>query len=194
MIDANYFHNLPPGQSIFYVAQQLNVPCVNIFVSAVVKDLKNNLPAMDKPEIYNLANEACNTQNPDIVWQIFKVETNFRVHIVNLGGKKTLVGRAAKNYVENDLKKDDNADIGSLQINWRANGSRFNYEPEQYFNGSFSVRFISAHLLKDLVISCKTDWINCYHSHNPKRGGNYREKIEKSGNDLKKILYNFLKI
>lgn len=193
-IDVNYFYNLPPGRSIPFTAQYLNVPCDTIFVSAIIKDLKKELPKIDRNEIYNLAAEACKTHNPDIIWQIFKVETNFRVHIVNIGGEKTLVGQSAKNYLEKGLKIDDNVDIGPLQINWRANGAHHVFDPQQYFKGSFSVRFISAHLLKDLVVSCKSEWINCYHSRNKIYGSNYRQKIDRSGNDLKKILYDFLNV
>lgn len=193
-IDVNYFYNLPQGQSILFTAQSLGVPCETIFVSAIIKDLKKNLPTMDRDEIYALATEACKTQNPDIIWQIFKVETNFRVHIVNIGGEKILVGQSAKNYLEKGLQINENIDIGPLQINWRANGAHHVFDPQQYFKGSFSVRFISAYLLKDLVASCKSEWINCYHSRNKIYGDSYRIKIERSGYVLKKILYDFLNV
>lgn len=193
--DIHYFHeNIPQNLTIPSVAKKLGISCPQIFVSAIVKDIDKPFREMDKNEIYSLAQAACRTQNPDIIWQIFRVETHFRVYIININGQKTLTGQDAKKFLENGIKNDEKIDIGPLQINWRANGSHYSYKPSEYFKGDFSVEFIAKNLLKNFVRSCKTDWVNCYHSYNETRGKLYRSKIENAGNKLREILLSFLRL
>lgn len=85
-----------------------------------------------------------------------------------------------------------NIDIGPLQINWRANGSKWKYKPTDYLDGEFSVYFLSNKILKNYVSTCGMNWINCYHSYDKDRGWGYRSKIYDSGVKLRKILKSFL--
>ncbi|WP_158998775.1 transglycosylase SLT domain-containing protein [Pigmentibacter ruber] len=187
-----YFSSVPEGQAFHYVAKKREIPCHVLFLAAAGKVTSNNLPADERLLMLNFAKAACKTQNPDILWQIAHVESAFKIRIVNIAGKKTLTGDQAKKYLMNGISKNSNIDIGPLQINWRANGSKFKFEPINFLNGDFSVNFLSNNILKNYVSTCGTKWINCYHSYDKSRGTQYREKIDLSGVKLRKILLTYL--
>lgn len=188
----DHFATVPEGQAFHYVAKMRDIPCHVLFLAAAGKATSNNLPADERVLMLNFAKAACNTQNPDILWQIAHVESSFKIRIINIGGKKTLIGEKAKEFLLNGISNDLNVDIGPLQINWRANGSKFKFEPISYLSGDFSVSFLANNILKNYVSSCGTKWINCYHSYNSERGQQYRQKIESSGIKLRKILLSYL--
>ena len=188
----DFLASVPVGQAIQYVAKERNIPCHTLFLAAAGKATSNKLPADERLLMLDFARSACQTKNPDILWQIAYVESAFRVRIVQIEGKSVLKGNQAEEYLKNGLAKNKNVDIGPLQINWRANGSKWNYDPVEFLSGSFSVNFLSNKILKNYVDSCGFNWINCYHSYDKDRGFGYRVKIDSSGVKLRKILESFL--
>lgn len=188
----DFLASVPEGQAFQYVEKERKIPCHVLFLAAAGKVTANKLPADERLLIMDFAKAACKTQNPDIIWQIAHVESSFKIRIVQIEGKTSLSGEAAEIFLKKGLAKDKNVDIGPLQINWRANGSKWEYSPEMYMNGIFSVNFLSNKILKNYVKQCGDDWINCYHSYNKNLGFKYREKIHVSGQKLRKILSGYL--
>jgi hypothetical protein len=188
----DFLASIPEGQAIQYVSKKRDIPCHVLFLAAAGKASSNKLPADERLLMLNFAKAACDTQNPDILWQIAHVESMFKIRIVNIEGKQVLTGNDAKKFLLKGLPKNKNVDIGPLQINWKANGSKWEYEPINYLNGEFSVDFLSNKILKTYVKTCGDKWINCYHSYNKDRGLGYRNKIELSGRKLRNILVTYL--
>ncbi|APJ02425.1 lytic transglycosylase domain-containing protein [Silvanigrella aquatica] len=188
----DYWVRVPEGQALLHVAKVRKIPCHELFLAAAGKAADHKLPADELILIMNFAKAACKTKNPDIIWQIALVESGFRMRIVHIEGKKVLTGLNAVSYLKKGLLKNKNVDIGPLQINWKANGSKFNHSPIDFLSGSFSVDFLSQNILKSYVRSCGMKWINCYHSYNQDRGWGYRKKIDSSGFKLKSILSTYL--
>ncbi len=188
----DFLASIPEGQAIQYVSKKRDIPCHVLFLAAAGKASSNKLPADERLLMMNFAKAACDTQNPDILWQITHVESMFKIRIVNIEGKQVLTGNDAKKFLLKGLPKNKNVDIGPLQINWKANGSKWEYEPIKYLNGEFSVDFLSNKILKTYVKTCGDKWINCYHSYNKDRGLGYRNKIELSGRKLRNILVTYL--
>lgn len=189
---SEYLSVAPEGQAFHYVAKKRDIPCHVLFLAAAGRATSNKLPADERLLMLNFAKAACKTKNPDILWQIALVESSFKIRIVNIAGKKTLIGEDAKKYLLNGVEKDSNIDIGPLQINWRANGSKYQFEPINFLNGDFSVHFLANNILQSYVSSCGSKWINCYHSYDKQRGYQYRQKIDSSGLKLRKILLSYL--
>ena len=188
----DFLASVPEGQALQYVSKERNIPCHVLFLAAAGKATSNKLPADERILIMNFAKAACQTKNPDILWQIAHVESSFKIKVIHIDGKTVKTGADAENYLKNGLPKNKNVDIGPLQINWRANGSKWGYEPIQYLSGAFSVDFLSNKILKTYVNSCGLKWINCYHSYNYDRGIGYRGKIVSSGLRLREILKSYL--
>lgn len=186
------FESIPQGHAIEYVSQQTGLPCSTIFLAAASKVTKKEFVQKDKINLFDFSKTACQTNNPDIIWQIAYVESAFQMRIIQIEGKKILTGDDAENYLKNGLVKSANVDIGPLQINWRENGSKWKFDPTDFLSGSFSVHFLSKNILKTYVNSCKNNWVSCYHSYNKNLGKEYEEKINSSGNVLRKILARFL--
>jgi hypothetical protein len=188
----DFLASVPEGQALQYVAKERNIPCHVLFLAAAGKATSNKLPADERLLMWDFAKAACQTKNPDILWQIAHVESSFKIRVIHIEGKTVMTGVEAEDYLKKGLTKNKNVDIGPLQINWRANGSKWGYEPIQYLSGSFSVDFLSNKILKTYVNSCGLKWINCYHSYDNDRGWGYRGKIDSSGIKLRRILSSYL--
>lgn len=184
--------SIPQGHLIEYAVQQTGLSCPTLFLAAASKTIQKEFVQKDKVNLSEFSKAACQTSNPDIIWQIAHVESNFQMRIVQIGGKKVLSGDDAERYLKQGLAKNANVDIGPLQINWRENGSKWGNEPLEFLSGYFSVHFLARKMLKVYVNSCQNDWVKCYHSYNKDLGKKYEEKINSSGNTLRKILSGFL--
>lgn len=121
--------------------------------------------------IDELAEAACRTNNPDIVWQIASVETGFNFEVVRFNSTATiLTGEGAKNYLEK-LKvnnKPINIDIGIMQVNWFYHRSYFDNDPLRILQPRNQVGFLVERMAPMLNRYCKKQWIGCY--HNPANG------------------------
>lgn len=192
VLSIDFLSSIPEGHAIQYVAKKRKIPCYELFLASAGRATSNKLPADERILMMDFAKAACQTKNPDILWQIAHVETAFKIRVIHIEGKTVLMGDNAEEYLKRGLPKNKNVDIGPLQINWRANGSKWGYNPIQYLSGSFSVNFLSNKILKNYVSSCGIKWINCYHSYDNDRGLGYRKKIDSSGLKLRIILSSFL--
>lgn len=187
------FSHVPPGQALVYAAQQTQIPCYTLFLAAAGSATQNKLPPSERLDVLEFAQAACRSKNPDILWQIALVESGFRMKVVQVGGKEALYGAKAVAFVEQGLAPHMNVDLGPLQINWKANGSKHPFEPKNYFEGPFAVDFVSRHLAEGYLRDCGPQrWIHCYHSYNPERGTAYGQKIWVAGVQLRGILTQYL--
>jgi hypothetical protein len=187
----SFLTNVPEGQALNFVSKKTNLPCYQLFLAAAGKATKNKLPSDERLLILDFAKAACSTKNPDIIWQISYVESGFKMRIINIEGRQVFTGENAKEYLLKGITNSSNIDIGPLQINWKNNGSKWESNPLNFFDGKFSVNFLSNKILKYFVNSCGIKWINCYHSYDKKRGSSYRVKIDAAGVKLKNILSSF---
>ncbi len=183
---------VPQGAAISYVSKQTGLSCEILFMTTASKIMSKSLNAVEKNSFYDFSKTACETENPDIIWQITQVESNFKQQIILIDGKKLMTDEDAVNYLKKGLSKNSNVDIGPLQINWRANGSRWRYQPENFLDGGFSVHFLADRILKTYVQTCQGRWVECYHSYKKNLGEDYSQKINKSGLLLRKLLAAFL--
>jgi hypothetical protein len=185
--------HVPPGRAFVYVAEQTKIPCHTLFLAAAGSATKNKMPANERLDILEFARAACRSKNPDVLWQIALVESSFRMKVVQIGGKEALYGEKAVAFVEQGLPAHMNVDLGPLQVNWRANGSKYSFHPKEYFKGQFAVDFVSDYLAVGYLRDCGPyRWIQCYHSYNPERGTAYGQKIWLAGLQLRGILTQYL--
>jgi len=115
---------------ILWGASALNEPCHNFFFDTALKSLnKKELSNYEYLSLSELSIAACETNNPDLIWQIAHTETRFRFAIVafndSKNGKRTILeGKKAIEYINSNIVpavnsniKPPNVDIGPLQIN-----------------------------------------------------------------------------
>lgn len=176
------------GHAILDTANYLNRPCYQIFIESVYQEnytsYRNNYS-----DLKNFAEAACQTSNPDIIWDIAKVESNFNFKILGVAGKSVL---KKKNDIENYLKEishNSNFDIGPMQINWKYHAEKSGYPISYFFDGKFSVYYVSTKIIGSLVSSCKTEWISCYHSAKSSEGYKYKKLIYNADQKLRKLLF-----
>lgn len=185
-------HQIPISQEIRYVSLKAKKTCEEVFLQAVY--LANNEKNFDKEEKQNLKSfsyTACKSKNPDIVWQIAYVESKFKMKVIGIPGQSSLYGDEAVHFLTK-IKNNQNVDIGPLQINWRAHGSHSGYPAHYFMNGTFSLQYISKFILRPIVNTCKSNWINCYNSHNYILGQQYRHRVETADLELRRVLGDIL--
>jgi len=175
------------GHAILDTAYYLNRPCHQIFVESVYHEnptsYRNNYA-----DLKNFAEAACQTSNPDIIWDIAKVESNFNFKILGVAGKSVLKNNyEIQNYLKG-ISQNSNFDIGPMQINWRYHAAKSGYPISYFFDGKFSVYYVSTKIIGNLVSSCKNAWISCYHSAKSGEGLKYKRLIYNADQKLRKRL------
>ena len=180
---------------ILYAASLLpsQVGCVDLFVDAAL--LANRKASEDKALLVSLAETACKTSNPDAIWQIAKVESGFRFRIVavNSGGKtsKVFQGDSAAAFLKSLAKNPNarpNADIGVLQMNWRAQGEQYGWDPIRMADPSEQVKHLVDNMMGDLS-RCGNLWIGCYHSYgNGTLAKGYAKRVAQAGKGMREYL------
>ena len=161
-------HSVPISEEIRFVSKETKKTCEDIFLQSVFLVRNNNsLDDEDRINLGSFAHTACNSKNPDIVWQIAYVESKFEMKVIGIPGHESLYGDKAVQYAKN-IKPNQNVDIGPLQINWRAHGSQSGYPPQYFMSGTFSLEYLSKFILGPIVKGCKANWIDCYNSGNMK--------------------------
>jgi hypothetical protein len=179
------------GHAILDTAFYFKKPCYEVFSMAVYQEnpvsYKQNYADLKK-----FSQAACQTSNPDIIWSIAKVESNFNFKIVGIEGKNILKTDSDINEYLKKAKKDSNFDLGPMQINWKYHASKSGYPARYFFDGSFSVYYVTQNILGGIVKSCKQNWVSCYHSFNSQEGNRYKTRIfnadQKLRIDLKKMI------
>lgn len=148
-----------------------NIPCEDVFVAAARKEIPAKRLQQETPFLRKLAVESCKTSNPDIVWQIAKVETNFNFTILRINhDARVHQGETAVNYLRL-LKKSGrrvNLDIGAMQLNWYWHRQWFNNDPIKMMDPAMQVRYLVTKLSPSLKKHCRNEWVGCY--HNPANG------------------------
>lgn len=185
-------HEIPISQEIRYVSFETKKTCEQIFLRAVysVKDEKN-FDKEDKQNLQSFSYTACQSKNPDIVWQIAYVESKFAMKVVGIPGQDSLYGNDAVKFLST-IKNNQNVDIGPLQINWKAHGSHSGYPAQYFMSGTLSLQYLSKFILGPIVKVCSENWVNCYNSGNRELGHKYRNKIDGADLELRRVLAEIL--
>lgn len=184
--------SLPQDNAISYTSHSSHLSCSLLFSTTASQATNQNFTKSEKNSFRPFARAACQTQNPDIIWEIAYVESKFKQHIVAVNGKEILMNKEAFHFLRHGITENSNVDIGPLQINWKANGTHWHYKPEKFMDGKFSVEFLSTKILNTYVTSCHNAWIQCYHSKNKKLGAEYLANIKNARKKLRMLLSKFL--
>jgi hypothetical protein len=186
-------HHIPISEEIRFVAKETNQSCEETFLDAVFLVSKNSsFDDDDKVNLGSFARTACQTKNPDIIWQIAYVESKFAMNVVGIPGSESLYGEKAVQFIKG-IGPHQNVDIGPMQINWRVHGSHSGYPAHYFLNGTFSLNYLSKFVLGPIVKGCKVNWIDCYNSWNSSIGSKYRVKVDQADLELRRILAEILK-
>lgn len=175
------------GHAILDTSYYLNMPCYEVFALAVFHENPTSY-RRNYSDLKNFAMAACQTSNPDIIWDIAKVESNFNFKIVGVAGKNVLRSDSDINKYLSSANKNSNFDLGPMQINWKYHVAQSGYPATYFFDGKFSVYYVSKNILGKIVMSCKKNWISCYHSAKSDEGNKYKNLIYNADVKLRKIL------
>ncbi|MBF0442959.1 MAG: hypothetical protein HQK54_13715 [Oligoflexales bacterium] len=153
-------------------AFQTGLPCSQVFKKLAYLAYPASQIEMEESYMDKLAESACNTQNPDVIWQIVSIETSFQFRIVRINGTaKVLKGQDAISYLTKLKQKHinaENVDIGVMQFNYYWHRDSFEKNPLKMLDPSEQVKYLVEDFQPSLEKMCKGDWIGCY--HNPKNG------------------------
>jgi hypothetical protein len=145
------------------------------------------LLAMDE-----FAVSACQTTNPDIIWQLAFQETTFRFNLVreNLGHNMANIyeGEAAPAFLKR-LKPLDltrNIDIGVMQFNWAWHHQGFAQNPLTVLSPKAQVDYFLKSFSGEIFDRCHGRWVGCYHSSNDNsRAAKYEQDVLEKGRVLR---------
>jgi hypothetical protein len=179
------------GHAVLDTANYVHLPCWEVFVNCVHQENKLSY-LQNYSALKSFALAACSTKNPDIIWSIAKVESNFNFKIIGVEGKRVIRNENEINEYLKNSNNNSNFDIGPMQINWKYHASKSGYPAKYFFDGSFSVYYVTKNIISVVVKSCKKNWVNCYHSYNSNEGNLYKVRIfnadKKLRMDLKKLI------
>lgn len=182
---------------IAFVAALTNQPCPQVFEDLTKDFMKPERYLSESLQLRDLAQEACRTTNPDIVWQIAKVETNFGFDILRFNKThKVLRGEQAVGYLEGlkETKKPVNIDIGVMQVNWYWHRPFFRTDPLVMAQPQMQVRYLVEEMAPFVKKFCRTNWIGCYHNPaNGPRAKRYNKWIAGARGSLRRAASKYLK-
>ena len=186
------------GSSIIIAtALTLGQPCEEVFQELAHKAFPSTRTSGDVVYMKKLALSACNTPNPDIIWQIVSTESAFSFRVVRINATaEVLRGDEAVAYLQKmrDQDRRANVDVGAMQFNWHFHGTTFGYEPEKMFDPGRQVEYLSNVFGPSLQSRCKQRWIGCYHNASDKdRAFSYEQKIMRSREVLERSSQQYLK-
>lgn len=183
---------------IALAAFQTKVPCENVFKKLAL-EARGDIVEDDYESAYldQLAEAACQTSNPDTIWQIAYTESTFRFRLLRDNRThKIYTGEEASKYLqtlEKNSRQQPNVDIGVMQINWYWHRRAFDHQPFKMMGPKAQVEYLVSSMGPRLVKGCKTRWLECY--HNPgdrKKGARYRKSLLKSRRLLEKETISYL--
>jgi hypothetical protein len=191
--------HVPDGFKIPAVAVLRHKTCADTFLDTMLairkkkttrntKSTNNKVTKLEQQLLQEFGQQACLTSNPDAYWMIGYVESGFQPLIIGFGNGAQVRGLPAWNMSHSVWPKRTNADVGLLQINWRANGSRFIHSPFYFFSPTYSIDFIQNLLLPTLAKKCNLEWFYCYHSQNSYYKYQYKDRIQGAKKKLIRIL------
>ncbi|MBX9839211.1 MAG: hypothetical protein K2X69_12980 [Silvanigrellaceae bacterium] len=179
------------GHAINTTAELMNRSCWEIFVNAVYLENKKTYQNQYN-ELVRFAKSSCKTSNPDVIWSISKVESNFNFNILGVAGKEVVTDKEKIQHYFRTSDSKRNFDIGPMQINWRYHVVNSGYPANYFLDGEFSVNYISNKILSNIVKKCQNNWISCYHSAKSAEGLKYKKLIYNADIKLRKNLNKML--
>lgn len=184
---------------IINAAMSLGLPCERVFVDAALIVAPRAIGELS--DLDEFASISCKTDNPDVIWQIAHVETNFRFKIVAFNGAdgrtaRVMEGEAAKKAMAaltsrvsgKSRRKRPNVDIGVMQMNWRVHGEGYGLDATKMSSPSAQVKYLVDKMAPELVPGCGARWVGCYHSWSPGLSKKYIGRIRSSELTLKKAV------
>ena len=170
------------GSSIIVAtALALGQPCEVVFQRLAHKAFPSSMEQQDGVYMQKLALSACNTANPDVIWQIVSTESSFRFRVVRINATaEVLAGDEAVAYLQKmkEQNRQANVDVGAMQFNWHFHGTTFGYEPSLMFDPERQVEYLANVFGPSLQNRCKQRWIGCYHNASDKeRALSYEQRI-----------------
>ncbi len=172
---------------ILYAALHSGQSCEAVFQHAAYEANAAVATLDEQTAMKRLAAAACQTNNPDIIWQIIQTESNFRFAIVRINGPRSSVvlqGRKALRYAESLPPSAANVDMGAMQLNWTWHRHEFENNPRRMLEPVNQVNYLLERFGDSMYRLCSGKWVGCY--HNPTRPSLARsyEKIVRSNGRL----------
>jgi hypothetical protein len=183
---------------ILYAAVHSGQPCENVFQETARKANPGGLATDEQDYLAELAEAACDTSNPDIIWQIVQKESNFRFIIVRDNGpEQTRVLRGAKAlaFLKRLPQKGQarNVDIGVMQFNWGWHRRGFDANPLRMLEPSAQVDYLLEHYGNAIFRRCSSRWVGCYHnSTDAERAAEYESAVRKKRQLLALVAIRYL--
>jgi hypothetical protein len=159
-------------------------PCETVFKDLTYEAFPAVKAANEQAYMNKLSVAACETANPDIIWQIVSIETGFRFKIVRINSsEEVLQGEDAVAYLEELQMSAEamNVDVGVMQFNWYWHGRNFAKDPVKMLDPARQVAYLNHVFAPALKKQCGDAWIGCYHNAaNKQRAKSYEALINKS--------------
>ena len=143
---------------ILLTALYAELPCETIFFETAAQSMSTQKLKNESEQLWELAEAACETNNPDIIWQIAAVETGFQFNVVRFNrSAKVLTGKKANNYLKilSRDKRPINADFGVMQMNWYWHGKSFDNDPYKIVSPRNQVKHLVNKMVPMISHYCK---------------------------------------
>lgn len=185
---------------IFYVALHSGQPCELAF-----RDMAKaaGFKALEKAEeilMKEFALAACQTTNPDILWQLAYQESSFRFELVRenvgVGMANIYQGEAAVRFLRNLtlVDRNRNIDIGVMQYNWAWHHQGFQGDALRALSPRDQVQHFLKSFSGEIFDRCQGRWVGCYHSSNDKsRAQKYERDVVEKGRILRLHALRYLR-
>lgn len=181
---------------ILYAAIHSGQSCETVFQKTAQAANPGSILKAEQPYLQELARAACQTNNPDIIWQIVQQESNFRFLIVRQNaGRRIYRGEEALQYLDKLAKKegDPNVDVGVMQLNWAWHSDGFAGDPNKMLAPAQQVDYLLDHYGDFIVRRCSERWVGCYHHpYDPASAARYEKRVQKRGRLLAIETLDFL--
>jgi hypothetical protein len=179
---------------ILYAAAHAGQNCETVFRQTAAKvNPEVNSPS-ERPYLEELATAACQTTNPDIIWQIVNQESSFRFVIArdNDDEGKVYRGPAALSFLKDlrkksrkNAEKQANVDIGAMQFNWSWHQGGFGRDAVRMLSPAAQVDYLLDKFGETIYQRCLHKWVGCYHNASDRqRGSAYQSAVLKKGRVL----------
>lgn len=181
---------------ILYAAIHSGQSCETVFQETARAANPGALLKAEQPYLQELAHAACQTNNPDIIWQIVQQESNFRFLIVRQNaGRRIYRGEEALQYLDRLARNeaDSNVDVGVMQLNWAWHSEGFRKNPNLMLAPAKQVDYLLDHYGDFIVRRCEERWVGCYHHpYDPVSAARYEKLVQKRGRLLAAETLDFL--
>jgi hypothetical protein len=185
---------------IFYVALHTGQPCDLAFRDMAKAAGFKTVERSEEILMQEFALAACQTTNPDILWQLAYQESSFRFEIatenVGVGMANIYQGTAAVRFLKNlgPHERNRNIDIGVMQYNWAWHNQGFQGDALRALSPREQVRHFLKSFSGEIFVRCQGRWVGCYHSSNDKnRAQKYERDVVEKGRILRLHALRYLR-